>query len=85
MILAINLLRALLVVLIGRFTSGLRVAMDMQKEITARRKQVDSLQSKIKHLEETIDQLYQVNKQRTSVSASSFASHSFFYYYYYYY
>nr|XP_040051134.1 coiled-coil domain-containing protein 158-like isoform X3 [Gasterosteus aculeatus aculeatus] len=38
---------------------GLRVAMDMQKEITARRKQVDSLQSKIKHLEETIDQLYQ--------------------------
>ncbi|XP_049907414.1 coiled-coil domain-containing protein 158-like isoform X7 [Epinephelus moara] len=38
---------------------GLQVAMDMQKEITARRQQVDSLQGKIQHLEEVKDKLYQ--------------------------
>ncbi|XP_056275159.1 coiled-coil domain-containing protein 158-like isoform X2 [Pseudoliparis swirei] len=38
---------------------GLQVAMDMQKEITARREQVDSLQCKIQHLEEINDKLYQ--------------------------
>ncbi|XP_037338798.2 coiled-coil domain-containing protein 158-like isoform X1 [Pungitius pungitius] len=51
--------RCTLTTLQGADGHGLQVAMDMQKEITARRKQVDSLQSKIKHLEETIDQLYQ--------------------------
>nr|XP_019954864.1 PREDICTED: coiled-coil domain-containing protein 158 isoform X2 [Paralichthys olivaceus] len=38
---------------------GLRVALDMQKEITGRREQVDSLQSKIQHLEETVEKLHQ--------------------------
>ncbi|XP_063753872.1 coiled-coil domain-containing protein 158-like isoform X3 [Eleginops maclovinus] len=42
---------------------GLQAAMDMQKEITARRQQVDSLQSKIKHLEEINDKLYQKRYQ----------------------
>ncbi|XP_068577063.1 coiled-coil domain-containing protein 158-like isoform X3 [Cebidichthys violaceus] len=41
---------------------GLQVAMDMQKEITARREQVDSLQGKIQHLEEIKDKLYQSSK-----------------------
>ncbi|XP_034397585.1 coiled-coil domain-containing protein 158-like isoform X2 [Cyclopterus lumpus] len=38
---------------------GLQVAMDMQKEITARREQVDSLQCKIQYLEENKDKMYQ--------------------------
>nr|XP_020444041.1 coiled-coil domain-containing protein 158 isoform X2 [Monopterus albus] len=38
---------------------GLQVAMSMQKEITARREQVDSLQSKIHRLEEAMEKLYQ--------------------------
>lgn len=41
-------------------TSGLQVAMDMQKEITARREQVDTLQGKILHLEEAMGKIYQV-------------------------
>lgn len=41
-------------------TSGLQVAMDMQEEITARREQVDTLQGKIQHLEEAMDNVYQV-------------------------
>lgn len=41
-------------------TSGLQVAMDMQEEVTARREQVDTLQGKIQHLEEAMDNLYQV-------------------------
>ncbi|KAM8885384.1 uncharacterized protein AB9W97_013028 isoform 2-T4 [Spinachia spinachia] len=44
---------------------GLQVATDMQKEITARRKEVDSLHSKIKHLEETTDQLYQEKRYQS--------------------
>ncbi|XP_068422434.1 coiled-coil domain-containing protein 158-like isoform X3 [Clinocottus analis] len=39
--------------------NGLQVAIDMQKEITARREQVDALQCKIQHLEEIKDKLYQ--------------------------
>ncbi|XP_041854387.1 coiled-coil domain-containing protein 158-like isoform X2 [Melanotaenia boesemani] len=38
---------------------GLQVALDMQKEITARREQVDSLQGKIQHLEENMEKLQQ--------------------------
>ncbi|KAM4576990.1 uncharacterized protein PAE49_006900 isoform 2-T2 [Odontesthes bonariensis] len=38
---------------------GLKVAFDMQKEITARREQVDSLQGKIQHLEENMEKLQQ--------------------------
>ncbi|KAK2837936.1 hypothetical protein Q5P01_015148 [Channa striata] len=38
---------------------GLQVAMDMQKEITARREQVDSLQGKIQHLQEALEKLHQ--------------------------
>ncbi|XP_029367197.1 coiled-coil domain-containing protein 158-like isoform X2 [Echeneis naucrates] len=38
---------------------GLQVAMDMQKEITARRELADSLQGKIQQLEETLEKLYQ--------------------------
>lgn len=34
--------------------------MDMQEKITARREQIDSLQGKIQHLEETVEKLYQV-------------------------
>ena len=34
--------------------------MDMQEKITARREQIDSLQGKIQHLEETMEKLYQV-------------------------
>ncbi|XP_026199052.1 coiled-coil domain-containing protein 158 isoform X2 [Anabas testudineus] len=37
---------------------GLQVAMDMQKEITARREQVDTLQGKIQYLEEAMEKLY---------------------------
>lgn len=34
--------------------------MDMQKEITARREQVDTLQGKIQYLEEAMEKLYKV-------------------------
>ncbi|KAI4820896.1 hypothetical protein KUCAC02_028854 [Chaenocephalus aceratus] len=44
---------------------GLQVALDMQKEITARRQQVDSLQSKIKHLEEIMDKLDQEKRYQS--------------------
>ncbi|XP_029294927.1 LOW QUALITY PROTEIN: coiled-coil domain-containing protein 158-like [Cottoperca gobio] len=44
---------------------GLQVALDMQKEITARREQVDSLQSKIQHLEEIMDKLYQKKRYQS--------------------
>ncbi|XP_059192432.1 coiled-coil domain-containing protein 158-like isoform X3 [Centropristis striata] len=44
---------------------GLQVAMNMQKEITARREQVDSLQVKIQHLEETTDKLYQEKRYQS--------------------
>ncbi|KAK5932093.1 hypothetical protein CgunFtcFv8_003827 [Champsocephalus gunnari] len=44
---------------------GLQVALDMQEEITARRQQVDSLQSKIKHLEEIMDKLYQEKRYQS--------------------
>ncbi|XP_060927678.1 coiled-coil domain-containing protein 158-like [Limanda limanda] len=44
---------------------GLRVALDMQKEITARREQVDSLQSKIQHLEETVEKLHQEKRHQS--------------------
>ncbi|KAM3868432.1 coiled-coil domain-containing protein 158-like [Diretmus argenteus] len=38
---------------------GLQVAMGMQKQITARREQIDSLQGRIQHLEETVEKLSQ--------------------------
>lgn len=34
--------------------------MDMQKEVTARREQVDTLQGYVLHLEEALDKMYQV-------------------------
>ncbi|XP_039906991.1 coiled-coil domain-containing protein 158-like isoform X2 [Simochromis diagramma] len=42
----------------GADRHGLQVALDMQKEITARREQVDSMQSKIQHLEEKVEKLH---------------------------
>ncbi|KAI3372621.1 hypothetical protein L3Q82_023094, partial [Scortum barcoo] len=36
---------------------GLQVAMDMQKKVTARREQIDSLQGKIQHFEEAMEKL----------------------------
>lgn len=39
---------------------GLQAALDMQKEITAKRGEVDSLQSRIQHLEEQVEKLQQV-------------------------
>ncbi|XP_047185228.1 coiled-coil domain-containing protein 158-like isoform X4 [Scophthalmus maximus] len=44
---------------------GLQVAMDMQKEITSRREQVDSLQGRIQHLEETVEKLYQEKRHQS--------------------
>ncbi|XP_062237530.1 coiled-coil domain-containing protein 158-like isoform X3 [Platichthys flesus] len=44
---------------------GLRVALDMQQEITDRREQVDSLQSKIQHLEETVEKLHQEKRHQS--------------------
>ncbi|XP_051278776.1 coiled-coil domain-containing protein 158-like isoform X1 [Dicentrarchus labrax] len=44
---------------------GLRVAMDMQEKITARREQIDSLQGKIQHLEETMEKLYQEKRYQS--------------------
>ncbi|XP_070689527.1 coiled-coil domain-containing protein 158-like [Pempheris klunzingeri] len=44
---------------------GLQVATDMQREITARREQIDSLQGKIQHLEETTERLYQEKRYQS--------------------
>ncbi|XP_047238318.1 coiled-coil domain-containing protein 158-like isoform X3 [Girardinichthys multiradiatus] len=38
---------------------GIQVALDMQEEITARREEVDSLQTRIQHLEEKVEKLQQ--------------------------
>ncbi|XP_035812163.1 coiled-coil domain-containing protein 158 isoform X2 [Amphiprion ocellaris] len=38
---------------------GLQVALDMQKEITVRREQVDTMQGRIQHLEENMEKLQQ--------------------------
>ncbi|XP_061586097.1 coiled-coil domain-containing protein 158-like isoform X2 [Cololabis saira] len=43
---------------------GFQMAVEMQKEITARREQVDSLQSRIKHLEERTEKLQQEKRQQ---------------------
>ncbi|XP_062273902.1 coiled-coil domain-containing protein 158-like [Scomber scombrus] len=51
--------RSTLRTLEGADGHGLQVAMGMQKEITARREQVDSLHSRIQHLEETVEKLHQ--------------------------
>lgn len=45
---------------------GVQVALSMQKEITARRKQINSLQSKIQHLEETKGKPFQTKPQQGS-------------------
>ncbi|XP_040010721.1 coiled-coil domain-containing protein 158-like isoform X2 [Xiphias gladius] len=57
--------RSTLRTLEGADGHGLQVAMDMQKEITGRREQVDSLQGKIQHLEETVEKLYQEKRYRS--------------------
>uniref|UniRef100_A0A1A8JF16 Coiled-coil domain containing 158 n=1 Tax=Nothobranchius kuhntae TaxID=321403 RepID=A0A1A8JF16_NOTKU len=44
--------------------NGLQVALDMQKEITARREQVDSLQGKIQHLEGEVEKLQQEKRHQ---------------------
>ncbi|CAI5649565.1 unnamed protein product [Oreochromis niloticus] len=51
-------IRSTLGTLKGADGHGLQVALDMQKEITARREQVDSMQSKIQHLEEKVEKLH---------------------------
>ncbi|XP_035999947.1 coiled-coil domain-containing protein 158 isoform X2 [Fundulus heteroclitus] len=43
---------------------GLRVALDMQKEITARREEADSLQSRIQHLEEKVEKMQQEERRQ---------------------
>ncbi|XP_042344859.1 coiled-coil domain-containing protein 158-like isoform X3 [Plectropomus leopardus] len=57
--------RSTLRTLEGADGHGLQVAVDMQKEVTARREQVDSLQGKIQHLEEIMDKLYQEKRLQT--------------------
>ncbi|XP_040899244.1 coiled-coil domain-containing protein 158-like isoform X2 [Toxotes jaculatrix] len=57
--------RSTLRILEGADGHGLQVAMDMQKEITARREQVDSLQGKIQHLEETVEKLHQEKRYQS--------------------
>ncbi|KAM9391433.1 coiled-coil domain-containing protein 158-like [Pholidichthys leucotaenia] len=55
----LNQMRRTLRTLEGADVHGLQVALGMQKEITSRREQVDSLQSKIHHLEENMEKLHQ--------------------------
>ncbi|XP_015230897.1 PREDICTED: coiled-coil domain-containing protein 158 isoform X2 [Cyprinodon variegatus] len=43
---------------------GLQAALDMQKEITAKRGEVDSLQSRIQHLEEQVEKLQQEKRRQ---------------------
>ncbi|KAG7221301.1 hypothetical protein INR49_017368 [Caranx melampygus] len=57
--------RGTLKTLEGADGHGLQVAMDMQKEITARREQVDSLQGKIQHLEEAMEKLHQEKRYQS--------------------
>ncbi|XP_027888508.1 coiled-coil domain-containing protein 158 isoform X1 [Xiphophorus couchianus] len=47
---------------------GLQVALDMQKEITAKREKVDAMQSRIQHLEEKVEELQQ-EKRRLNLEA----------------
>lgn len=42
------------------FISGLQVAVDMKKEVAARRKQTADLQGRVHHLEENVEKLHQV-------------------------
>ncbi|TKS78437.1 Coiled-coil domain-containing protein 158 [Collichthys lucidus] len=51
--------RSTLRTLEGADGHGLQAALDMQEKITAKREQIDSLQSKVQHLEETMEKLYQ--------------------------
>uniref|UniRef100_A0A667Y1P5 Coiled-coil domain containing 158 n=2 Tax=Myripristis murdjan TaxID=586833 RepID=A0A667Y1P5_9TELE len=55
----LDLARGTLRTLEGADGHGLQVAMGMQKQITARRDQIDSLQGRIQQLEETMEKLYQ--------------------------
>ncbi|KAA8592576.1 hypothetical protein FQN60_018031 [Etheostoma spectabile] len=57
--------RSTLRTLEGADGHGLQVAVDMQKEITARREQVDSLQGKIQHLEDILDKLHQEKRYQS--------------------
>ncbi|XP_047448115.1 coiled-coil domain-containing protein 158-like isoform X2 [Mugil cephalus] len=52
-------MRSTLKTLVGADGHGLHVALDMQKEITAKRDQVDSLQGTIQYLKENMDKLHQ--------------------------
>uniref|UniRef100_A0A096LWK7 Coiled-coil domain containing 158 n=1 Tax=Poecilia formosa TaxID=48698 RepID=A0A096LWK7_POEFO len=47
---------------------GLQVALDMQKEITAKREKIDAMQSRIQHLEEKVEKLQQ-EKRRLNLEA----------------
>nr|XP_046241377.1 coiled-coil domain-containing protein 158-like isoform X1 [Scatophagus argus] len=57
--------RSTLRTLEGADGHGLQAAMDMQEKITARREQIDSLQGKIQHLEETVEKLYQEKRYQS--------------------
>ncbi|XP_074526752.1 coiled-coil domain-containing protein 158-like [Halichoeres trimaculatus] len=57
--------RSVLRTLEGADGHGLQVAMEMQRKITARREQIDSLQGKIQHLEETVEKLQQEKRQQS--------------------
>ncbi|KAM3611299.1 uncharacterized protein V6R79_016197 [Siganus canaliculatus] len=51
--------RSTLTTLEGVDGLGLQAAVNMQEKITARREQIDSLQGKLQHLEETMEKLHQ--------------------------
>ncbi|XP_073322450.1 coiled-coil domain-containing protein 158-like isoform X3 [Pagrus major] len=57
--------RSTLRTLEGADGHGLQAAMDMQEKITARREQIDSLQGKIQHLEETVEKLHQEKRYQS--------------------
>ncbi|KAM9744382.1 coiled-coil domain-containing protein 158-like isoform 1-T2 [Menidia menidia] len=56
----------------GADRHGLKVASDMQKEITARREEVDSLQSKIQHLGDNMEKLLQEKRFQNTEAQQQF-------------
>ncbi|XP_067471940.1 coiled-coil domain-containing protein 158-like isoform X1 [Thunnus thynnus] len=69
--------RSTLRTLEGTDGHGLQVAMGMQKEITARREQVDSLHGRIQHLEETMEKLYQEKHHQNQENQRQFQELAF--------
>uniref|UniRef100_UPI0037E76C2B coiled-coil domain-containing protein 158-like n=1 Tax=Semicossyphus pulcher TaxID=241346 RepID=UPI0037E76C2B len=57
--------RSTLRTLEGADGHGLQVATEMQRKITAKREQIDALQGKVQHLEETIEKLHQEKRYQS--------------------